>query len=64
MRRVLRVCAETGALRFDKVLLEFEKICEVTLADNTLVITALTKLQRTILETLGVPLKTLTTQPT
>ena len=64
MRRVLRACAETGALRFDKVLLELEKIREVTLADNTLAITPLTKLQRTILETLGVPLKTLITQPT
>ena len=64
MRRVLRACAETGALRFDKVLLELEKIRGVTLADNTLAITPLTKLQRTMLETLGVPLKTLTTQPT
>jgi transposase len=56
MQRVLRVNVATKGLSFDKVLLELEKVRVVTLADLTEVITPLTKLQRTILETLNVPL--------
>jgi len=48
-------------LSFDRVLLELAKIRVVTLADQTRVVTPLTKLQRTILETLKVPLDTLST---
>ncbi|MCL2477761.1 hypothetical protein [Candidatus Bathycorpusculum sp.] len=50
-------------MSFDKVLLELEKIRVVTLADQTQAVTPLTKLQRTILEALKVPLDTLSMQP-
>jgi transposase len=61
MVRVLRVSVGTKHLSFDRVLLELAKIRVVTLADQTRVVTPLTKLQRTILETLKVPLDTLST---
>jgi len=64
MAYVLRSCVETKHLTFERVLLELEKICVVTLGDKTQMITPLTKLQRTILETFKVPLDTLTTHPT
>jgi len=61
MVRVLRVSVGTKHLSFDRVLLELAKIRVVTLADQTRVVTPLTKLQRTILETLKVPLDTFST---
>jgi len=64
MAYVLRSCVETKHLTFERVLLELEKIRVVTLGDKTQMITPLTKLQRTILETFKVPLDTLTTHPT
>jgi len=63
MQRVLRASVEIKHLSFDKVLLELEKIRVVTLADQTQAVTPLTKLQRTILEALKVPLDTLSMQP-
>ncbi|MDR1993151.1 MAG: transposase [Nitrososphaerota archaeon] len=59
---LLRGNVELKRLTFDKVLLELEKIRIVTMSDMSQHLIPLTKLQKTILTTLKVPIETLTTK--
>ena len=59
MQRILKGDPKTKHLTFEKVLIELRKIKSVTLADMSEVLMPLTKLQKTILSTLDVPVEAL-----
>jgi transposase len=63
MSHKLKSDVSTRGLSFEKVFLELKKIRVVTMGDGCEVLLPLTKLQRTILSVLGVPIETLSPQP-
>ena len=60
MWRILKADSKTKNLTFEKILIELRKIKIVTLSDMSESLIPLTKLQKTILSTLGVSLNILT----
>jgi transposase len=58
---LVRGNVELKRLTFEKVLLELEKICVVSMSDMRQVLLPLTKLQKTILTTFKVPIEALNT---
>ena len=61
MRRMVKNDTQTKHLTFEKILIELRKIKLVTLSDLSEVLIPMTKLQKTILSILGVPLEALVT---
>ena len=59
MRRMIKNAPQTKHLTFEKILIELRKIKTVMLSDMNEVLIPLTKLQKTILSALGVPLEAL-----
>ena len=59
MRRMMQNTSQTKNLTFEKILIELKKIRSVMLADMSVVLIPLTKLQKTILTALGVSIEAL-----
>jgi transposase len=59
MRKIMKTDPRTKSLTFEKILIELRKIKSVTMTDMSEMLIPLTKLQKTILSVLGIPIEPL-----